>query len=172
MPYAVEPTVEGVRIIFSPKRFSWRTLLPGALVAALWVAYFSNHSRQWYGLIWPGVFLVIFVASLPKKEIINVDHGYLSRRVTLLGLGWTTRYKLADVVNPHYEPESGVGRNKKPSFLEFGYNGETKRMLPTVEATEVEGILTEIVQRFPELATRWETRQQLCGSGGFLSLNI
>ena len=172
MPYSVDPTVEGVRITFSRKPFLWSTVLLGAANVALWVGYSNNHRRQWYDLICPVAFLVVFVASLLKKEIIDVDHEYLSRSVTLFGLPWTTRYRLVDVLNPHYEPERGYGRSRVPSFLEFEYNGKTKRMLPNVEASEVEGILTEIVQRFPELATRWKMRQQLYGSSDILSLNI
>src|ERR1035438_7543420 len=68
MPYAVEPTVEGVRIFFSRRRFSWATALMGGVTAALWVGYFNNHSRRWPDLILPGIFLAMFAASLIKKE--------------------------------------------------------------------------------------------------------
>jgi hypothetical protein len=172
MPYAVEPTVEGLRIVFSRKRFLWRTVVIGGVTAALWVGYFNNHSRHWSDLIWPGIFLAMFATLFINKESIDVDHEYLSRRVTFLGLTWTKRYKLVDVLNPHYEPEKGYGRNRVPSFLRFEYHGKAKSVLANVEPSEVESILTEIVQRFPELAARWKIRQHLYGLTDIVSLDI
>jgi hypothetical protein len=172
MPYVVEQTGEGVRIVFSRKGFSRAISVTGGITVALWVGYFNIQSRHWYYLIWPAAFLAIFAASFMKKEAIEVDHEYLSRCLIISGMHWTTRYKLSDVLNPHYEPENGDGRNKAPSMLVFECNGKAKGMLAGVNPSEVEAILTEIIGRFPELATRWKTSQQLYGSTDVIGLNI
>lgn len=172
MTYVVEQTGEGVRIVSSRKGFSRSTAVVGGMTVALWVGYFNIQSPQWYHLIWPVVFLGIFALSFMNREAIAVDHEYLSRCLTLFGLTRTKRYKLSEVLNPHYEPEKGYGRNRVPSFLVFEYNGNAKAVFAGVEPSDVEDMLAEIVKRFPDLAARWKTRQQLYGSTDVISLNI
>ena len=172
MSYEVQHTVEGIRFVFSRGRFSKATWVLGGATAAAWVGYFNTPSRHSYYLLWPCVFLGLLVASILMNEIIEIDHEYLSKCTIFLGLTWTARYELAGVMDPHYEPERGYGRNRIPSCLSFQYRGKTRSILSNIQPSEVEDILTEIVRRFPDLAGRWKTQQQLYGSTDITTINI
>jgi len=171
MAYTVDPTVEGIRVVFR-RKLSWRDrLLFPATAVSLWIMYFVGNPRRWYELTLPLFLSLLSGVFLLRRETIAVDHEFLFH-VSKLGLSWTRRFKLADVQNPHYEPEITGEGSKAPSALQFEYRGKLKRVFLGVEPSEVEGMLTEIVTRFPELKYRWKTRQELYGSSQILGLNL
>jgi hypothetical protein len=152
----LEDMPDGLRIAV-PSRWNWFTFLVGAVLTPfilLWVLL-DLRSKPFAiaitFLMWLIFFPRVWVWNLAGKEIIYLSRDTLSVHYSMLGVGWTFRYRLSGVSNFRYGAPFHSRYGSENRTIVFDYEYMPRRFGLYLSESEANQLIAVLRTRIPKV---------------------